>query len=201
MQTMFPIIPDMHVTGLILAGGKAKRLGGEDKGLIQLGQRHLIEHVIDRLQPQTTSVLINANRNQETYRGFGYPVIADGVPDFAGPLAGILAGLQHMTTEWLVVVPCDNPALPNKLVMSLAEVTNQQQCLLTVANCQGNIQPVFCLLHKSLADSISDFLAKDQHRVQDWLVHQTYSVCEFDDPNAFSNINTPEQLQEASKTP
>ena len=197
MQATFPILPQQHVTGLILAGGQAKRLGGQDKGLIQIANQSLVEHVMTRLKPQTAGILINANRNQPAYEQLGCPVIADGLPDFAGPLAGMLAGLQNMATEWLLTVPCDNPLLPDTFVKSMTDTANAQQCLLTLASCQGRLQPVYCLLHRSLQTSLSDFLAQGQHKVRDWIGQQAHCLAEFDDPQAFENINTPQQLAEA----
>ncbi len=197
MQATFPIIPQSHITGLILAGGKARRLNGQDKGLIRLGNQTLVEYVITRLHGQTKTLIINANRHQDIYQGFGYPVIADELPDFAGPLAGLHAGLQHMSTEWLLSVPCDNPGIPANLVAQLVAMANQKQCLLTVASCDGQLQPVYCLLHRSLQASLQAYLASGQHKVQDWLQQQTPCIVEFSDCGEFENINTPEQLAEA----
>ena len=201
MQAMFPINPAHDITALILAGGKARRLGGQDKGLIQLANRPLIEHVLDKLRPQTGTIMINANRHQDRYRQYGYPVIADSLPDFAGPLAGLLTGLENMTTEWLVTVPCDNPHLPDRLVQTLVETANQQECLLTVASCKERLQPVYCLLHRSLQSPLADFLVANKHKAQDWVKEQDYCMVEFDNADAFENINTPEQLAEAEKHP
>ena len=199
MQTMFPITTESPITGLILAGGKARRLNGEDKGLIQLGDSPLIAHVITKLRTQTSTVIINANRNQASYAQFDCPVIADSLTDFAGPLAGFLAGLQNISTEWMVTVPCDNPDLPDNLVATLSSTANKNRCRLTVASSQSRLQPVYCLLHRSLADSLSDFLASNQHKVQDWIKAQEHCVAEFDETKIFKNINTPEQLAEAEK--
>lgn len=199
MQSLFPIPQPEGITGLILAGGRARRLHEQDKGLIQLGNQALIEYVIARLRPQTGEILINANRNRETYRRFGYPVIADTLPDFAGPLAGLLAGLQHMTNQWLVSAPCDNPWLPVDLVERMATAANARQCLLAVAGCGGQLQPVYCLLHRSLRDSLSGYLAGGRHKVQEWIGQQAHCVVDFPDAHEFANINTPEQLAEAGK--
>lgn len=196
---MFPIPEPSHITGLILAGGKARRLEGQDKGLIKLGNQTLTEHVINRLRPQLGEVLINANRNPDSYQQFGYPVVADTLPDFAGPLAGLLTGLQNMHNEWLVSVPCDNPWLPAKLVTRLVQAVKEQPCLLAVACCEGQLQPVYCLLHQSLQASLAAYLEGGQHKVQDWIQQQQHCVVDFPDPHEFENINTPEQLAEAEK--
>jgi len=196
---MFPIPESSFITGLILAGGKARRLDEQDKGLIQLGNQQLIEHVIKRLRPQLGEVLINANRNPDSYQQFGYPIVADTLPDFAGPLAGLLAGLENMQTDWLVSVPCDNPWLPTHLVAKLTQAATEQQCLLAVARCQGQLQPVYCLLHRSLQSSLAEYLASGQHKVRDWIGQQAHCVVDFADAHAFENINTPQQLIEAEK--
>lgn len=197
MQAIFPIPEPAHVTALILAGGKARRLSGVDKGLIPLGKRHLIEYVIERLRPQVGTILINANRHPEPYRQFGYPVIADSLPDFAGPLAGMLAGLQSLEGDWLLTVPCDNPWLPADLLAKLAQGAANQACPLAVAQGAGRLQPVYALLHRSLTDSLHDALGRGQNKVEDWVNRQTHCVVDFVDARAFENINTPQQLAEA----
>lgn len=199
MQAMFPIPETAHITGLILAGGQARRLDGQDKGLIRLGNKYLIEYVIERLQPQLGELLINANRNPEHYRQFGYPIVADTLPDFAGPLAGLVAGLQNMENEWLLSVPCDNPWLPTTLVEQLVQAVTAQHCLLAVARCAGQLQPVYCLLHQSLQPSLTAYLASGQHKVQAWVRQQPHCVVDFPDAHEFENINTPQQLAEAEK--
>ncbi len=196
---MFPIPKPSHITGLILAGGKARRLNGQDKGLIPLGNKKLVEHAINRLAPQLGEILINANRNQEEYQQFAHPIIADTLPDFAGPLAGFLTGLEHMNNDWLITVPCDNPWLPNNLVEKLLQAAEQQACPLAVARSQGRLQSVYCLLHHSLQASLADYLSHGQHRVQAWIQQQKHCVVDFADAHEFENINTPEQLAEAKK--
>lgn len=196
---MFPIPEATHITGLILAGGQAHRLGGQDKGLIQLGNQQMIGHVIRRLRPQLGEILINANRNQDHYQQLGYPVIADSLPDFAGPLAGLLTGLENMQNDWLISVPCDNPWLPTDLVATLIQAVTDQQCRLGVARSEGQLQPVYCLLHRSLQTSLHEFLANGQHKVRQWIAQQPHCVVDFADAQEFENINTPQQLTEAEK--
>jgi molybdenum cofactor guanylyltransferase len=111
--------PRTQITGLVLAGGRGSRMGGIDKGLQVLGTRTLVEHALERLRPQVSALAINANRHLEAYARFGVPVWPDAEADYPGPLAGMLAGLQACTTEWLVTVPCDTPALPPDLVARL----------------------------------------------------------------------------------
>lgn len=196
---MFPLPDARHITGLILAGGRARRLDGQDKGLITLGKRPLIDYVIERLRPQVGDLLINANRHQDRYRQFHCPVIADSLPDFAGPLAGLLAGLENTQHEWLVSVPCDNPWLPLDLVERLISGLQAQPRPLAVVRSGEQLQPVYCLAHRSLRESLSGYLAADQHKVREWVLQQDPCIVEFDQPAEFENINTPQQLSEAEQ--
>ena len=200
MQSPFPLSDIANITGLILAGGRARRLGGQDKGLILLNNKRLIDYAVERLAAQTGTILINANRHQAQYQTCGYPVIADSLPDFAGPLAGLLSGLQHSKTDWLLAVPCDNPHLPEDLAARLVALANEKQCLLSVACCEGQLQPTYCLLHRSLHDSLQHYLARGQHKVQDWVMQQQACIVEFANCRDFANINTPQQLAEAERS-
>ncbi len=114
-----------NITGVILAGGRSSRMGGNDKGLISLNGKPLYQHVIDRLRPQVEDLLINANRNQAFYQESGIPVINDIITGFVGPLAGMHAGLSHSATEWVVFAPCDVPMLPLNLVSQLWQSKGQ----------------------------------------------------------------------------
>jgi len=107
------------VTGLILAGGQARRMSGEDKGLVDLAGRPMVERVIEALRPQVGSLLLSANRNLDRYAAYGYPVVADELDGFQGPLAGVLSALRSVATEFMVAVPCDAPCLPPDLVQRL----------------------------------------------------------------------------------
>ncbi len=119
----------MHkeISGVILAGGRATRMGGEDKGLVSIGGIALYQYVLARLRPQVASVAISANRNQARYQASGLPVIGDLTPDFAGPLAGMLAGLKQSPNEWVAFVPCDVPDFPADLVAQLWQQKAQRQ--------------------------------------------------------------------------
>ena len=199
MQTPFPIPTPTTITGLILAGGRSRRMAEEDKGLLPLQGRPLIQHGIERLKPQLAELLISANRNRESYAGLGFPVIADTEAVFAGPLAGMLAGLKAMHGEWLQCVPCDNPALPEQLVAQLSQALAQQRQYLAVPRWQNRLQPVYCLLHRSLAGSLQDYLARGERKVLDWMEQQDYCAVDFADDDCFMNINTPQELQAAQR--
>jgi len=144
------------ITALILAGGASSRMGGIDKGLVDVAGHPLVEHVAARLSPQVAGVLISANRNLPLWRRYGWPVLTDAAPAGRGPLAGILAGLEQCPTDWLLVVPCDAPALPQDLAARLAAADPSRP--LRVAHAGGDWQPVCALLHRRLAPDLREFL-------------------------------------------
>ena len=186
------------ITGVILAGGRGRRMGGVDKGLQDLHGRPMVQWVINRLAPQVTHLLINANRNLERYAEFGYPVFSDEMPDYAGPLAGIQMALTHATTPLVATVPCDSPWLPADLVARLFNALQKSAADLAVAHTATRIQPVFCLARRALLPQLTDYLATGRRKVELW--HNMLNVCtvifdEADEVNrAFSNINTTEDL-------
>jgi len=180
-------------SGLILAGGAGRRMGGADKGWIHYQGRPLVEQVFERLAPQVDQVLISANRNLARYAAFGVPVLADGDSDFRGPLAGIEAGLRSAAPGWVLCVPCDSPALPADLAQRLhAGVAGGKAAVVALA---GRWQPVFCLLHTSLADALSAYLARGDRKVASWLESVDARTVDFsDEASAFANLNSPEML-------
>ncbi len=188
------------ITGLILAGGRAQRMGGIDKGLIPFHHKPLIESTIQRLKPQVDSILINANRNITQYASYGYPVIMDETPDFSGPLAGFLAGLKACQTPYLLTTPCDSPLLPTDLGITLAtelEHDNRQLVYASTKAVDGKVwaQPVFCLMRADVQDSLVSFLKKGDLKIDRWFKELNSSAVIFDDEQAFANVNTPEELK------
>ncbi len=192
----------MHITGLILAGGRGTRMGSVDKGLVPLGTRPMVQHVLDRLRPQVQTVMINANQNLDTYATFGHPVWTDAMPDFAGPLAGLQTGLMHCDTPYLVTAPCDSPFLPSDLVHRLANALQALNADLAVAvTGEGSSRqphPVFCLAKVSLLPHLTEFLKGGGRKFETW--YRTLRVAEvvFADEAAFRNINTLAELQQMS---
>jgi molybdopterin-guanine dinucleotide biosynthesis protein A len=189
-----------EITGLILAGGRAQRMGGIDKGLVPFMGKPLIEHAIARLSPQVTSILINANRNHDHYAQYGYPVIADQLPNFAGPLAGFAAGLEHCKTEYLLSVPCDSPVFPLNLSERMLEAminTGSDLVYASSKDSSGKIwaQPVFCLMRRSVQQSLQDFLNQEGRKIDRWFEALSSSTVVFADEAAFANTNTPEELR------
>lgn len=184
------------VTGLILAGGKGSRMGGVDKGLQMFRGRRLVDHVYERLAPQVGGVLINANQNHDEYRSFGVRVVSDAIAGFAGPLAGLHAGLSVSKRPFLASVPCDSPFLPTDLVERLYARLDAAGAELAVAKTGEQPHPVFSLMRRGVLDHLGDFLKSGGRKIDAW--YATLAVVEvaFDDEaQAFSNINTSEELR------
>ena len=193
------ISPD-QITGLILAGGRAQRMGGIDKGLIPFHGKPLIESSLARLKNQVASILINANRNITKYASYGYPIIMDETPDFSGPLAGFTAGLKECKTPYLLTTPCDSPLLPTDLGTKLAtemERGNFQLVYASSKETDGKVwaQPVFCLLRADLQGPLESYLQKGDLKIDHWFKELRCSTVVFDDAQAFANVNTPEELK------
>jgi molybdopterin-guanine dinucleotide biosynthesis protein A len=187
------------ITGLILAGGRGSRMGGVDKGL----QTHLgiplAMHALMRLEPQVGQLMLNANRNLGAYDAFGVPVWPDALPDYPGPLAGFLAGLERCETPYLVTVPCDTPNFPVDMVQRLATALVTQDAEIAMAATRGadaiQVQPVFCLMQARLMESLVRFTQTGQRKIDRWTaLHRCVDV-PFDDEAAFFNVNTLQELQ------
>ena len=188
------------ITGVILAGGQARRMGGQDKGLIQLSNRPMIQHVIDRISPQVNSLIINANRNQAEYESFGYPVISDELNGFCGPLAGFSSALDNISTNYLVTTPCDSPFIPKDMVIRLYNAMDQNNADISVVQTNNRLQPVFCLLKKSLLSSLNSFLELGERKIDKWFaLHNMIAVDFSDESSAFNNINTQDDLSKAEQ--
>ena len=188
------------VTGLILAGGKGSRMGGVDKGLQTFRGKRLIDHVYERLAPQVGGVIINANQNQDAYRTFGVRVVSDAIAGFAGPLAGMHAWLSVSKRPFLASVPCDSPFLPEDLIARLHARIDETGAELAVAKTGDQPHPVFSLMRRGVLDHLSDFLKEGGRKIDAW--YATLNVVEvaFDDEaEAFSNINTLEELASYEK--
>ncbi len=184
------------VTGLVLAGGQARRMGGGDKGLLELCGRPMVAHALEALAPQVDALLVNANRHLERYREIADPyratVVSDALADFQGPLAGIARGLAACATEWLVCVPCDSPLLSGDLVSRLDAARRTDDAELAVAFC-GRLQPVFALLPRTLLPSLEAYLAVGERKIDRWYDRHRVVEADFADrPEQFLNVNTPE---------
>lgn len=189
----------MTITGLILAGGRGTRMGSVDKGLQPFRGGPMVLQVLQRLQPQVASLMINANRNQAAYAAFGAPVWPDAMADFPGPLAGLQTGLLHCRTPLLVTAPCDSPFLPADLVARLADALHAEgaDVAIAVTGPADALQshPVFCLAKTSVLPHLSAFLAAGGRKVDAWFATLPLARVHFADEDAFRNINTLDELQ------
>ena len=180
-------------TAVILAGGMARRMGGQDKGLIEINGRPMIEYIIEALKPQVDNILINANRNIEKYKRYGYPVVSDMMGDYFGPLVGMASGLQACDSDLILTVPCDSPFVPPVLAARLNTALIENQADLSVANDSERMQPVFALIRKQLLDSLLAYLNAGGRKIDTWYAEHDMVLADFSDwPDAFVNINTPE---------
>ncbi|MFA6314102.1 MAG: molybdenum cofactor guanylyltransferase MobA [Sterolibacterium sp.] len=184
-----------RITGLILAGGLARRMGGGDKGLRLFRGQSMVAHAIERLAPQVDTLIINANQNREAYAALGYPVVADAIEGYVGPLAGLHAGLSACTTPLMATAPCDSPFLPLDLVARLDAALETAGAQLAVAHCGGYTQPVFALCRRELLDDLGAFLRSGERKVDAWYASLNMVQVPFPDETAFANINTPEELE------
>ena len=189
---MAAITPD-QITGVILAGGRGRRLGGQDKGLIPFGGRPLVAWIIAALQPQVGRILINANRNTEAYGALGYPVVGDLLEGFQGPLAGIATAMAVAETPWILTLPCDGPHPPADLAQRLAAALTQTDAEIAVARDAERVQPVHALLPVALAPSLHRYLAAGERRLDAWQARHRLALADFSDcPLGFANLNNPE---------
>jgi molybdopterin-guanine dinucleotide biosynthesis protein A len=184
------------VTGLVLAGGLGRRMGGEDKGLVQLAGRPMVEHVLEALRPQVGAVMINANRNLERYAAYGHPVVADEATGFLGPLAGVASALPRVTSEFLLTVPCDAPLLSRDLARRLVDACVLARADLAVPSDGQRLQPVFMLLRRSLAPSLRAYLEGGGRKIDTWFAQVRLAQVDFgDEPDCFVNVNEPAERE------
>ncbi|GGI81281.1 molybdenum cofactor guanylyltransferase MobA [Shewanella gelidii] len=191
----------VQIDAVILAGGMARRMGGNDKGLVLLNGQPMIQHVIDKIAPQVGNITINANRHQQQYAELGYDVISDQDSGYLGPLAGMVTALTQTHADLLMVVPCDCPMLPKELVSRMHQELLANDAELAVASDGKREQPVVLLMKPSLHQSMKAFLDDGQRKIDMWYAQHRYVVTSFEDqPNAFVNVNTPEQKQQLANT-
>jgi len=193
-ETTPTALPWQDITGVVLAGGRSQRMGGEDKGLVRIDGRFMINHVIQALSPQVGPLLINANRNLDDYRGLGYPVIPDIIGDFYGPLAGIASALQSAETDYLLCVPCDSPLLPHNLAQALYSALHTRQAEISVAHDGGRMQPVFALLRRNLLADLLTHLETGGRKIETWYARHRLDIVDFSDrADTFFNVNTQQE--------
>lgn len=188
-----------NVTGIVLAGGMGRRMGGVDKGLVLLAGQPMVAHVLARLAPQVGALVINANQNLDRYAAFGHPVVPDEVGGFAGPLAGLHAGMTRATTDFVATSPCDSPFLPDDLVVRLAAGLARERAQLAVARTFAQPHPVFALVERSVLPHLTAFLREGGRKIDAWYATLRVVAVPFDDEEAaFRNINTADELAAAT---
>ena len=210
---MQPMVQDsrdsaVSVTGVILAGGQSRRMGGGDKGLLDLAGRPMLAHVVERLSPQVGRLLINANGDPARFEGFGLPVVADTMADFPGPLAGVLAGMHWSRANapearWIATAAGDAPLLPVDLVARGLEAVADRPGAIALAQSAGELHPVIGLWPVALADDLQAELAAGVRKVLAWTDrHGTVAVpfpmlrLAGKELDPFFNANTPQELDE-----
>ena len=184
------------ITGVILAGGQGRRMGSVDKGLQLLRGKPMVAWVVERLRPQVTEILINANNHIVEYQAFGYRVVPDTIGGYAGPLAGLQRGLTEARHPLVATVPCDSPFLPDDLIARLLAALESAGAHIAVAKTGDQPHPVFCLCRKTVLPGLEAFLATGGRKIDAWYARLRVTEVAFDDvPAAFSNINTVAELQ------
>lgn len=176
----------MKYSCIILAGGEGRRVDRKDKGLLRLDDKPLIQHVIDTISSQVDELIISANRNIDEYNAYGYRVVPDTVDTYRGPMAGIAAALPLCSNEWVLIVPCDMPALPGDLVKRLSIATDHSD--ICIAESGDRLQLVF-LINRKLLPSLEHSLKSNQLKLMSWVRQQNPTIIRFDTVDHFKNFN------------
>lgn len=194
------------ITGVLLAGGLSRRMAEPsaqpsvpsiDKGLLNFQGQPLAVHILGRLRPQVSSVLINANRHLEAWAQFGAPVVTDRRDGFAGPLAGLEAALSAASSPWVLTVPCDGPLFPLDLAQHLSTAAHQQEAWVASARTDTQAHPVYMLVHRAALPSLIAFLDSGRRRIDAWTATLPHVEVVFADESAFANLNTPQEFAAA----
>jgi molybdenum cofactor guanylyltransferase len=184
--------------GLILAGGQGRRMGSVNKGWVAWQGRPLILHAVERLRSQVRELAISSNTDMDHYRRLGFPVLSDRHPDYRGPLAGIAAGLRWRPDRPLLCVPVDAPWAPADLATRLGKALQDTDAEVAMAHDGARLQPLFVLLRPSLADDLWRDLEQGPLAAGAWLCTRRHRIVDFSDqPQAFANLNRPEDLEAA----
>ena len=205
-----------NITGVVLAGGQARRMGGVDKGLVMLNEVPLVAHVLARLTPQVGELLINANRSHAEYAAYGHPLVEDSEQGYHGPLMGMASALAAARTPWVMMVACDVPHLPNELVETLSvalidhangdhlegftveggHAVDAGPALLAVAADEFRYHPVICLMHRGLLPSLQAALAAGERKIARWFDQHVWLKVQAGSEQDFANLNTLEECRE-----
>ena len=181
------------IAAIVLAGGQGSRMGFKDKGLLPFLGRPLILHVTSRINPQVAELVISCNRNIDQYKKLGFPIVQDERSGFAGPLAGILSAQNKITSSFCLIVPCDMPYIPLNIVNRLKSAMGNHEAVTAVVD--DMLEPLVSVVETRCIRSIEDYLVSGRHSVRGWLETLNGTVAAFEKhPDAFRNINTPEEL-------
>ena len=191
-----------NITALVLAGGKGSRLEGQDKGLVPVNNRPLVTYVMDRVAPQVGQLIISANRNLPTYAILGYETVSDSFQpgEYAGPLAGILAGLEACKTGLILTIPCDTPNLPSDLAERMLALMQEKQVDMVTVHDGERLQPIIMLMKTSIKEGLGQWLAEGNRAVRAWLETQNRAVLQDSNPEAYINLNTEADFQQFAQT-
>ena len=185
-------IASKDITAVILAGGQGRRMGGQDKGLLELDGKPLTGILIEQLAQQAVEIVINANRNLERYQQFGYPVISDQLADYQGPLAGFASAMAAVNSSFILTLPCDGPLLADDYVARFIAALADNPAPIAVAFDGERLQPVHALLATDLLPDLVNFLDAGERKIDRWYAQYDYAQVDFSDCAAmFRNINTP----------
>ena len=187
------------ISACILAGGAGKRVGGEDKGLITLAGKPLVSHVMQRISAQVEKVYVSANRNLDKYKYLVGDVVTDDTEDFLGPLAGMLAALKFIKSDYVAFVPCDCPFFPNNLVAKLLPNNSSSTKSIRVACVNDRVQPVFSIIPTSFSASLSDYLDTGERKIMKWYENHKVEKISFRELADFDNLNSADDFLKAEK--
>jgi molybdenum cofactor guanylyltransferase len=195
-------ISEKDITAVILAGGQGRRMGGQDKGLMEINGRVLVAILIDQLEPQVSNILINANRNRERYQDFGYPVVSDQLDDYQGPLAGFACAMNAVDTDFILTLPCDGPLLAADYVARFIASQAETGAPICVADDGERLQPVHALIRVDLLSSLNSFLDSGDRKIDRWYAMHDFGHADFSDcADMFRNINTPSDQESMQARP
>jgi len=184
-----------EISGVILAGGLARRMGGIEKALVEFRGETLLSHVIKRVQPQVKTLYLNVNKKLEQYQEFNLPILEDEKKGFLGPLAGILTAFNKIETHYLLVVPCDAPFVSLNLTETLFKEMQYQNALGAVVHDGERLQPTFLLLHKQLRNDLEIYLQNGQRSIELWLERHFIAKVDFSSQlHDFISFNTFEEI-------
>ena len=186
----------MNITAVVLAGGKGRRFGNNDKGLQKMSGRLFVEWMIERVTPLVEEIIISANRHTDRYARLGYRAFKDEIPDFIGPLAGLHTAMGEAKHDWILTVPCDSPLFPQNIVERFMEVLERENAWIAIAKSGARTHPVFMMCPRQLRDDLGQYLSNGGRKVETWYERHKHVVVDFDNDKAFLNVNEPKDVRQ-----